>query len=222
MLSSHLFRTSGLWTYLPGPHRISPPPFCGACIYIQLSATASIHPYYQLPSTAILYMPSIGSVPSLLGHAIAYCIPIPSVHCLDSSGTGPVVLEVIPVTGATFSGIIHGPISVCTSLLPYPSLVLQKWKKCAIQKESIGGSSRYCTAHMNTVEHTAMVQQNIHGSSGGSVDIISKVRRRYRRQLVLLHSSHAYCRAHSNVSTQHRLIERRLRRYQVIYYTSEK
>ena len=34
------------------------------------------------------------------------------VHCRESVGTGPVVLKVVPATGAAFSGYHHGPILV--------------------------------------------------------------------------------------------------------------
>ena len=33
------------------------------------------------------------------------------VHCRESAGTGPVVLKVVPATGAAFAGY-HGPIHV--------------------------------------------------------------------------------------------------------------
>ena len=37
------------------------------------------------------------------------------VHCRESAGPGPVVLKVIPVTGAAFPGH-HGPVDVCALL----------------------------------------------------------------------------------------------------------
>ena len=42
------------------------------------------------------------------------------VHCRESVGTGPVVLKVVPVTGAAFAGH-HGPTNV--SIFPHPLLV---------------------------------------------------------------------------------------------------
>ena len=47
---------------------------------------------------------TIGSVPSLSGHAIAYRWR----HCRESAGTGPVNLKAVPVAGAAFPGH-HGP-----------------------------------------------------------------------------------------------------------------
>ena len=52
---------------------------------------------------------AIGSVPSVSG--------TDGVHCRESAGTGPVVLKVVPVTGATavkFAGH-HKPINVLLS-----------------------------------------------------------------------------------------------------------
>ena len=42
---------------------------------------------------------AIGSVPALSGHAIC----TDGVHCRESAGTGPVVLKVVPVTGAALA-----------------------------------------------------------------------------------------------------------------------
>ena len=60
-----------------------------------------------------------------------HCVPM-GVHCLESTGTGPVVLKVVRVTGAAFSGIITNPF-LCASLFPDP--LLEQWK-CAIQEAS--------------------------------------------------------------------------------------
>ena len=51
-----------------------------------------------------LFIPpyAIGLVPSLSGHAITFTN---GVHCRESAGTGPVVLKIVPATGAAFSGI---------------------------------------------------------------------------------------------------------------------
>ena len=44
------------------------------------------------------------------------------VHCLESAGTAPVALKVVPVTGGAFSGIIMDQL-MRTSLFPHPLLV---------------------------------------------------------------------------------------------------
>ena len=41
------------------------------------------------------------------------------VHCRESVGTGSVVLKVVPITGAVFSGLTMNQ-SMCASLLPHP------------------------------------------------------------------------------------------------------
>ena len=62
-----------------------------------------------IPSTAI------GSVPSL--YQVSHILRTDGVHCREFASTGPVVLKVVPVTGAAFSGIpVHGPIFVRLSL----------------------------------------------------------------------------------------------------------
>ena len=43
-------------------------------------------------------------------------------HCRESAGTGPVVLKVVPVTGAAFSIIIMD-LLMCAPLFPHPLLV---------------------------------------------------------------------------------------------------
>ena len=48
------------------------------------------------------------------------------VHCRESAGTGPVVLKVVPVTGAAFAGH-HGPINVRLSF-PTPTIGM-KWAR---------------------------------------------------------------------------------------------
>ena len=53
VLSSHLFWTSGLWTYQPGPHRISPPSFCGACLHYFREKDSAV-PFCRRPSSRIL------------------------------------------------------------------------------------------------------------------------------------------------------------------------
>ena len=44
------------------------------------------------------------------------------IHCQESAGTGPVVLKVVPATGAAFSGVTMDQL-MCTSLFPHPLLV---------------------------------------------------------------------------------------------------
>ena len=59
------------------------------------------------------------------------------VHCGESAGTGPVVLKVVPVTGAIFSGFIMDQL-ICTSLCPHQ---LNNWYKVGMyDTESIEGS----------------------------------------------------------------------------------
>ena len=67
-----------------------------------------------------LFIPliAISSVQSLPGHAVAY----QWLHCRESAGTGPVVLKVVPVTGAAFSGFTIDQF-LCASLFPNPLLV---------------------------------------------------------------------------------------------------
>ena len=45
------------------------------------------------------------------------------VHCRESTGTGPVIVEVAPVTSAAFSGITTNQF-LCVSLFPHPLLLL--------------------------------------------------------------------------------------------------
>ena len=52
----------------------------------------AVHLFRQAPS-------SIGSVPSSSGHAP---LRTDGVHCRESAGIGPVVLELVPVTGVVF------------------------------------------------------------------------------------------------------------------------
>ena len=54
VFSSHLFWTSGLWTYQPGSHRIShPPSFCGACLHFSREKD-SVVPFPRRPSSRVL------------------------------------------------------------------------------------------------------------------------------------------------------------------------
>ena len=69
-----------------------------------------------IPSTAI------GSVPRLTGHAL---LRTDGVHCRESAATGPIVLKVVPVTGAAFAGH-HGPTNV-RLLFPTPTNGTIQW-----------------------------------------------------------------------------------------------
>ena len=50
------------------------------------------------------------------------------VHCRESAGTEPVILEIIPVTGAAFSGFTTDQLKYA-SLFPYP---LKYWYEVVI------------------------------------------------------------------------------------------
>ena len=45
-----------------------------------------------------------------------------NVHCRDAAGTGPVVLKVVPVSGAASSGITMDQL-MCAYIFPHPPLV---------------------------------------------------------------------------------------------------
>ena len=78
---------------------------------LPLSAAASIYLYCQPP----------------LGQSRIYQVTqlrIDGVHCLESADRGPIVLKVVPVTGAAFSGYHHGPINV---RLSFPTLTHYYW-----------------------------------------------------------------------------------------------
>ena len=64
-----------------------------------------------------LFIPlyTIGSFPSSSGHVIAYQ--------QESAGTGPIDLEIVPVTGATFAGHNGGPTNARLSF-PTPTILL--------------------------------------------------------------------------------------------------
>ena len=79
VLSSHLFWTSGLWTYQPRSHRIShPPSFCGA--YLKFSRERKIHPFVFLLAATVesnhVYQ-RINRSP-LLGHLYKKCFFFPT------------------------------------------------------------------------------------------------------------------------------------------------
>ena len=50
------------------------------------------------------------------------CVPM-AFHCRESAATGPVVLTVVPVTGAAFSGFTMDQL-VCASPFPHPLLLV--------------------------------------------------------------------------------------------------
>ena len=74
-------------------------PACSFSILtLNLALTHGIPPEFRGGVHILLPAPhTIGSVTSLSGHAIART---DCVHCRESAGTGPVVLEVVRVTGA--------------------------------------------------------------------------------------------------------------------------
>ena len=85
---------------------------------------------------ASTYSPSvIGSVPIIVYQAMQ--MRTDDVHCRESAGTGPVVLKVVPVTGAAFSGFAAHQLVVCASTYPRPLLVWSGYSmSCAIHKVS--------------------------------------------------------------------------------------
>ena len=68
------------------------------------------------------------------------------VHCRESAGTGPVVLEVNPVTGAALADITMDQL-MCASLFLHPLLILNWYKVKSGYVESIGGSG-WCESPM--------------------------------------------------------------------------
>ena len=66
------------------------------------------------------------------------------VHCRESASAGPIVLKVVRVTGAAFSGIAMDQL-MCASLFPHPLLYCyvliadMMTCYCVISTESIGG-----------------------------------------------------------------------------------
>ena len=92
---AHENLVSGVGFGHPFPRQPAHSPHSGWiwCLFmgpLPFSTAASINLYRQPPS---------GQSRALSGHAID------GVHCRESAGTGPVILKVIPVTGAAFSGI---------------------------------------------------------------------------------------------------------------------
>ena len=76
--------------------------------FLPISAAASIFFYRHTPS----------------GHSRVYRVTrlrIDGIHCRESAGIGPVVLKVVPVTGAALAGH-HGPINVRLSF-PIPTII---------------------------------------------------------------------------------------------------
>ena len=68
---------------------------------LNLVPTHRIPPDFRSDVHFFIPPSAIGSVPSLSGNAI---LRIDGVHCRESAATGPIVLKVVPVTGAAFSG----------------------------------------------------------------------------------------------------------------------
>ena len=62
---------------------------------------------------------AIGSVPNLSGHAIVHR---DGVHYRQSAGAGPVIFEVVSVTGAAFAGLTMDQL-MCASIVSNPLLV---------------------------------------------------------------------------------------------------
>ena len=61
------------------------------------------------------------------------------VHCRESASTGPVVLNVVPVTGAAYSGNPVGQI-LCASRFQHPLLIVVQ-RTSTIHTKKIGGST---------------------------------------------------------------------------------
>ena len=95
--------------------------------FFPLSMAAFICPYCQPPS----------------GQSRVYQVTqlrTDSVHCRESASTGPVVLKIVPVMIATFSGITMDQL-MCASLFPHPLMVcsghINSHSMC--DTESMGG-----------------------------------------------------------------------------------
>ena len=108
-----------------------------------LDYSSRVH-LFVIPSTAI------GSVPSISRHAITY----EGVHCRESTGTGQVVLKVVPVPGVAFSGIIMDQL-LCASLLQHLPLVQAVDMSCMFDTESIGGGKGVLNLHRDKPKKTA-------------------------------------------------------------------
>ena len=69
VLSSHLFWTSGWWTYQPESHRVSPPSFCEACLnfYREKDSTLPFPRRPWQPWSRVLCTYQLLIVPHLLG-----------------------------------------------------------------------------------------------------------------------------------------------------------
>ena len=60
------------------------------------------------------------------------------IHCRGSAGTGPVVLKVVRVKGAAFSGVTTVDQLMCASLVPHPQLIFSGHDDMCLT-ETIGG-----------------------------------------------------------------------------------
>ena len=99
---AHCPHSGGIWCLITG--------------FLPLSATASI--YLFIPSWV---QSRVDMVTQLRTNGV---------HCQTSTGTGHVILRVVPVTGAAFSGITMDQF-LRSSLFPHPCLVQ---RTCAMQK----------------------------------------------------------------------------------------
>ena len=89
---------------------------------------------------------AIGSVPSLSSTQLR----TDGFHCRESVGTGPAVVEVVPVTGAAFPGL---------SFFPHPLLV--RSESSQLRKESIGGTAWYKAVKYHTIPYDTMPYHTI-------------------------------------------------------------
>ena len=87
-------------------------------VRLNLALTRGIPPAFRGGVHLLLPPTAIGSVPSFIrSHN---CVPMAPTN-QESAGTGPVVLKVIPVTGAAFSGTtMDYDQLICASLFPHP------------------------------------------------------------------------------------------------------
>ena len=81
----------------------------------------------------------IRSVPSLSGHITHWRTG--GVYCRESADTGLLALEVVPLTGASFSGITMDQL-MCASFVPHPLQVLVCSGHVMCATERMGGFNR--------------------------------------------------------------------------------
>ena len=80
---------------------------------LNLVLTKKIPPVFRDGVYLFVLSTAMGSVPSL--NQVTH-LRTDGIHCRESGGTGPVVLRVVPVTGAAFSGITTDQL-MCASRL---------------------------------------------------------------------------------------------------------